>query len=310
MLGHDVEVSDGIWTCGKDGQSVPVGVGCPTIKIARSRSAGRGSDSRRALDATHALATVFPVGHGAMPRVRGADRSSWSSVTGRTSTSRGGRGAPATARSRGPHARPVGRLRAAWSRRERGGCCAPWSSRPASAPTWRSPLSRGERASRELAGRRRASSRCRRARWRALEPSSGFDDFIVTPYDPAELYARIRALEWRRSEFSTEERLKIGALVDRSRRARGHARRAARGADGEGVRAARLPGGEPRARVLARRAPRARVGGPLRGGRAHGGHPRAPPARQARRRAAARDDARRRLQAPRAPRRRQRARRR
>jgi DNA-binding response OmpR family regulator len=46
-----------------------------------------------------------------------------------------------------------------------------------------------------------------------LEPSSGFDDFIVTPYDPAELYARIRALEWRRSEFSTEERLKIGPLV-------------------------------------------------------------------------------------------------
>ena len=33
MLGHDLGVSDGIWTCGKDGQSVPVGVGCPTIKI-------------------------------------------------------------------------------------------------------------------------------------------------------------------------------------------------------------------------------------------------------------------------------------
>ncbi len=33
MLGNDVETSDGIWTCGKDGQSVPVGVGCPTIKI-------------------------------------------------------------------------------------------------------------------------------------------------------------------------------------------------------------------------------------------------------------------------------------
>ncbi len=33
MLGHDVELSDGIWTCGKNGQSVPVGVGCPTIKI-------------------------------------------------------------------------------------------------------------------------------------------------------------------------------------------------------------------------------------------------------------------------------------
>ncbi|MBK8171916.1 MAG: metalloprotease TldD [Sandaracinaceae bacterium] len=33
MLGTDMETSDGIWTCGKDGQSVPVGVGCPTIKI-------------------------------------------------------------------------------------------------------------------------------------------------------------------------------------------------------------------------------------------------------------------------------------
>jgi TldD protein len=33
MLGTDLETSDGIWTCGKDGQSVPVGVGCPTIKI-------------------------------------------------------------------------------------------------------------------------------------------------------------------------------------------------------------------------------------------------------------------------------------
>ncbi len=33
MLGSDFQTSDGIWTCGKDGQSVPVGVGCPTIKI-------------------------------------------------------------------------------------------------------------------------------------------------------------------------------------------------------------------------------------------------------------------------------------
>lgn len=33
MLGNDLRISDGIWTCGKDGQSVPVGVGCPTIKI-------------------------------------------------------------------------------------------------------------------------------------------------------------------------------------------------------------------------------------------------------------------------------------
>jgi DNA-binding response OmpR family regulator len=46
-----------------------------------------------------------------------------------------------------------------------------------------------------------------------VEPSSGFDDFILIPYVPAELYARIRTLEWRKSEFLTEERLKIGGLV-------------------------------------------------------------------------------------------------
>ena len=33
MLGHDFEMSDGIWTCGKEGQSVPVGIGTPTVKI-------------------------------------------------------------------------------------------------------------------------------------------------------------------------------------------------------------------------------------------------------------------------------------
>ena len=50
-----------------------------------------------------------------------------------------------------------------------------------------------------------------------LEPSSGFDDFVLVPYVPAELYARIRMLEWRRSEFATEERMKVGSIViDRS----------------------------------------------------------------------------------------------
>ena len=33
MLGADFELSDGIWTCGKDGQSVPVNVGTPTVRI-------------------------------------------------------------------------------------------------------------------------------------------------------------------------------------------------------------------------------------------------------------------------------------
>jgi TldD protein len=34
MLGSDFKLSDGTWTCGKDGQSVPVGIGTPTMKIA------------------------------------------------------------------------------------------------------------------------------------------------------------------------------------------------------------------------------------------------------------------------------------
>ena len=46
-----------------------------------------------------------------------------------------------------------------------------------------------------------------------VDPGSGFDDFIVTPCAPVELYARIRQLEWKRSEFSTEERVKVGQLV-------------------------------------------------------------------------------------------------
>jgi DNA-binding response OmpR family regulator len=46
-----------------------------------------------------------------------------------------------------------------------------------------------------------------------VEPASGFDDFIVMPCTPVEIYARIRQLEWKKSEFATEERLKVGALV-------------------------------------------------------------------------------------------------
>jgi DNA-binding response OmpR family regulator len=46
-----------------------------------------------------------------------------------------------------------------------------------------------------------------------VDPASGFDDFIAMPCSPVELYARIRQLEWKRSEFSTEERVKVGPLV-------------------------------------------------------------------------------------------------
>ena len=41
MVGHDLKLDNGIGTCGKEGQSVPVGVGLPTIKSRKSPSAGR-----------------------------------------------------------------------------------------------------------------------------------------------------------------------------------------------------------------------------------------------------------------------------
>ena len=33
MIGNDMELDAGVGTCGKNGQSVPVGVGQPTLKI-------------------------------------------------------------------------------------------------------------------------------------------------------------------------------------------------------------------------------------------------------------------------------------
>ncbi len=46
-----------------------------------------------------------------------------------------------------------------------------------------------------------------------LDPTGPFDDFVLVPYLPAELLHRIRRAEWRRSEFSSPERIKVGPMV-------------------------------------------------------------------------------------------------
>jgi DNA-binding response OmpR family regulator len=55
------------------------------------------------------------------------------------------------------------------------------------------------------------------ARVASLDPALGFDDFVLVPYLAPELYARVRNVEWRRSEFVGEELIKVGPIViDRS----------------------------------------------------------------------------------------------
>lgn len=47
----------------------------------------------------------------------------------------------------------------------------------------------------------------------ALDFSAGFDDFVLQPIVPAELYARLRQLDWKAAAFDSDEVIKIGELV-------------------------------------------------------------------------------------------------
>lgn len=47
----------------------------------------------------------------------------------------------------------------------------------------------------------------------SIKPSDAFDDIVLVPYVPVELYVRIRRAEWGRSEFESQERIKVGRVV-------------------------------------------------------------------------------------------------
>ena len=51
------------------------------------------------------------------------------------------------------------------------------------------------------------------SRLSAIDFSVGFTDFILSPIVPAELYARLRQVDWRTAAFGSDEIIKIGDLV-------------------------------------------------------------------------------------------------
>lgn len=54
---------------------------------------------------------------------------------------------------------------------------------------------------------------CGVGRLPALDFSVGFDDFVLMPIVPAELYARMRQLDWKTATFGNEDLMKIDDLV-------------------------------------------------------------------------------------------------
>lgn len=47
----------------------------------------------------------------------------------------------------------------------------------------------------------------------ALDFSIGYDDFVLMPLVPAELYGRVRQLDWRAATFGSDEVIKVDDLV-------------------------------------------------------------------------------------------------
>lgn len=45
-----------------------------------------------------------------------------------------------------------------------------------------------------------------------LDVRDGYDDIVLVPYVPQELYVRIRRAEWRSSDFADSERVKLGRM--------------------------------------------------------------------------------------------------
>lgn len=47
----------------------------------------------------------------------------------------------------------------------------------------------------------------------SIRPADAFDDVVLFPYVPAELYVRVRRAEWSRCEFQSQERVKVGRVL-------------------------------------------------------------------------------------------------